>query len=119
MAFSAYNPPGNSIVRVDLAAGDPVAAGFGPEDYVFLNSAVLFADLSEGVQVAASLDGDGFFVSGWWPGWQTNDAGGAAVAIHKSAGGQDVTLIGFDTLFRGHPENGFRMVANAIYNGLD
>ncbi len=121
MSFSQYNPPGNSIVRVDLTAGDPVSAGFGEEGYVFVYSAVLFSDLSEGVSIAASLDEDEdeFVVSGYWPGWQSSGANGAAIAIHKTDGTQDMTLIGFDPVFRAHPENGFRMVANAIYNGLD
>jgi hypothetical protein len=84
-----------------------------------VNSAVLFGELGEGVEVAASLDEFDFFVSGYWPGWPTSGAHGAAVAIHRILGEQDVTLIGFDALFRAHPENGFRMVANAIYNGLE
>jgi hypothetical protein len=117
--FAEHNPPGNSIARVDLAPGDPVSAGFGAEGYVFVNSAALYSDLGEGVQVAATLDDGEFFVSGYWPGWQTSGVNGAPVVIHKTADGQDVTLIGFDALFRAHPENGFRMVANAIYNGLD
>jgi hypothetical protein len=120
MDFAEYNPPGNSIARVDMAAGDPISAGFGEQAYVFVNTAALFSDLGDGVEVAASLlDGADFFVSGYWPGWPESEAGGAAVAIHKTVGTQDMTLIGFDALFRAHPENGFRMVANAIYNGLD
>ena len=119
LAFTEYNPPGNSIARVDLTPGDPLAAGFGAENYVFVNSAALFGELGEGVQIAASLQEGDFLVSGYWPGWQASGANGAAVAIHKTTGGQDVTLIGFDALFRAHPENGFRMVANAIYNGLE
>ena len=83
-----------------------------------MNSTALFSDLGDGVEIAASL-ADDFFVSGYWPGWQESGANGAAVAIHKTTGEQDVTLIGFDALFRAHPENGFRMVANAIYNGLE
>jgi hypothetical protein len=119
MDFEEYNPPGNSIARVDLAPGDPLSAGFGEEGYVFVNSAVLFSELGDGVEVAACLDESDFFVSGYWPGWQDSGAYGAAVAIHKTIGEQDMTLIGFDALFRAHPENGFRMVANAIYNGLE
>jgi len=117
--FDLSTSSGNSIVRVDLTAGDPVSAGFGQEGYVFINSTALFSNLSDGVEVAASLDATDFFVSGFWPGWQTSGAYGAAVAIHKTSGAQDVTLIGFDVQFRAHPENGFRMVANAIYNGLE
>jgi hypothetical protein len=39
--------------------------------------------------------------------------------LKDAPGEQDVTLIGFDALFRAHPENGFWMVANAICNGLE
>jgi hypothetical protein len=117
--FTQTEPPGNSIARVDLTVGDPISAGFGDKDYVFVNSTALFHDLGDGVEIAASLDAVDFFVSGYWPGWQTSNAYGAATAIHKTIGDQDVTLIGFDTIFRAHPENGFRMVANAIFNGLE
>jgi hypothetical protein len=119
MNFAEYSPPGNSLARVGFAAGDPVSAGFGEEGYVFVNGTTLFSDLPADVEVAASLNDADFVVSGYWPGWQTSGAGGAAVVIHKTVGTQDVTLIGFDAQFRAHPENGFRIVANAIYNGLD
>ncbi|MGC9335174.1 MAG: hypothetical protein ACP5JJ_13560 [Anaerolineae bacterium] len=110
---------GNSIARVDMALGDPIAAGFGAAGYVFVNGSALFSNPGPGVEVAASLDDTDFFISGYWPGWPDSGAYGAAVAIHKAVGSQDMALIGFDALFRAHPENGFRMVANAIYNGLD
>ena len=84
-----------------------------------MNSTALFSARSDDVEVAASLDDTDFFVSGYWPGWPTSGVYGAAVAIHKTKDGQDMTLIGFDAVFRAHPENGFRMVANAIYNGLE
>jgi hypothetical protein len=119
MDFAQTNPPGNSIARVDLTAGDPISAGFGEQGYIFVNQTTLFHDLGPGVQVAARLDADDFFVSGYWPGWPTSGAYGAAVVLHRTIDDQDITLIGFDTLFRAHPENCFRMVANAIYNGLD
>jgi hypothetical protein len=119
MSFDEYNPPGNSIARIDLTDGDPVAAGFGEQGYVFVNATALFSIQSDDVEVAASLDAEDFFVSGYWPGWPDSGAAGKAVAIHKTVGAQDMTLIGFDAIFRAHPENGFRMVANAIYNGLE
>ena len=122
LGFVEYNPPGNSIGRVDFAAGDPISAGFGEEGYVFVNATALFAfeEPNPDVEIAASLKDTGFIVSGYWPGWEDSGQGGAAVVIHQtSESGQDITLIGFDAVFRAHPENGFRMVANAIYNGLD
>jgi hypothetical protein len=71
------------------------------------------------IDVTTSLNDIDFVVSDYWPSWQTNGAGGAAVVRQQTVGNQDVTLIGFDAQFRAHPKNGFRMVANTIYNGLD
>ena len=42
-----------------------------------------------------------------------------SIVVHTSDGDQDTVLIGFDPTFRGMPESSFRMVANAIYSGLD
>jgi hypothetical protein len=44
------------------------------------------------------------------------------IVVHGENGAeglQDSILIGFDPTFRGHPEDSFRMVGNAIYTGLD
>jgi hypothetical protein len=41
------------------------------------------------------------------------------VVVHYANGDSDMTLIGLDVTFRGHPENTFRLLANAIYEGLD
>jgi hypothetical protein len=118
--FDIEFPPGNSIVHVDYNPADSVAAGFGEQGYVFVNYAAFFKDLGEGVEVTARIqDRPDFLVSGFWPDWQTSGANGAPVVIHGGQGTQDVTLIGFDPTFRAHPEDSFRMVANAIYSGLD
>ncbi len=120
LAFNIDYPPGNSIVHVDYNLDDPVAAGFGDEGYAFVNYAALFSDLGEGVEVSASIqDRPDFLVSGFWPGWQTSGANGAPIAIRGEQDSQDVTLIGFDPTFRAHPEDSFRMVTNAIYNGME
>jgi hypothetical protein len=41
------------------------------------------------------------------------------VVVHGDKGDSDITLMGLDVTFRGHPENTFRLLANAIYEGLD
>jgi hypothetical protein len=118
--FDFDYPPGNSIVHVDYNADDSVAAGFGEEGYAFVNYAAVFSDLGEGVEVTASIqDRPDFLVSGFWPGWQDSGVNGAPIVIRGEQGSSDVTLIGFDPTFRAHPEDSFRMVANAIYSGLD
>jgi len=110
---------GNAIVDVAFSATDGVAGGFLDEDYAFVFTPAWFTDLGAGVTSSAEFGPGDFLVSGFWPGWQTSGAAGAPVIVHAANGDSDVTLAGLDLTFRGHPENSFRLLANAIYNGLD
>jgi hypothetical protein len=97
-----------------------VTAGFEKNGYAFAYDPVVFTGMAAGIAVSARVAaGDDFLVSGFWPDWQTSGAGGMPVVIHGARGAQDVTLIGIDPTFRGHPENTFRMVGNAIFSALD
>jgi hypothetical protein len=112
----------NAIVKTDYTPGDSVAAGFVQNDYAFVYYPLWFTGLAEGVQVSARYDDGDFLISGFWTDWPTSGAKGAPVIVHGSNGDkgiQDFTLMGIDVTFRGHPENTFRLVGNAIYNGLD
>lgn len=96
-----------------------MGSGFGAEGYGFANGTRTFSALGAGVQVAASVAADDFLVSGYWPDWQTSGAAGQPIVIRWASGSQDAVLIGLDPIFRGHPEDSFRLVANAIYSGLE
>lgn len=120
LSFTTLNPPGNSIARVVYAVDDGLAAGFRPDGYAFINATAIFDSLGEGVAVAASIeDSADFLVSGFWPGWQESGTAGLPLVIHNVDGVQDTVLIGFDVTFRAHPEDSFRLVANAIYAGIE
>ena len=110
---------GNAIVDVAYSATDGVAGGFLDEDYAFVYTPAWFTRLGAGVVSSAEFaDGD-FIVSGFWPFWADSGAAGSPVVVHGSDGDSDTALIGLDVTFRGHPENTFRLLANAIYNGLE
>ena len=119
--FTATSYPGtlDSAIRVDYNTSDPVGSGFGAEGFGFANGTRTFSGLGAGVQVAASIKNGGFLVTGYWPNWQTSGAAGRPIVIRWASGAQDATLIGLDPIFRAHPEDSFRLVANAIYSGLD
>ena len=115
---------GNAIVNVDYDPGDSVAAGFREDGYAFVYRSVWFTEWDEGTEISASIDADAdsFLVSGFWADWPTSGANGMPVIVHAENGDQDLQdtiLIGIDPTFRGHPENTFRIVGNAIYTGLD
>jgi hypothetical protein len=115
------NNDGNAIVIVDFEPTDDVAGGFPDSDYTFVFTPAWFTRLGAGVVSAADFSDGDFLVSGFWPYWESSGAAGAPVVVHYADENDDsdTTLIGLDVTFRGHPENTFRLLANAIYEGLD
>jgi hypothetical protein len=105
---------GNAILEIDYDPDDSVAAGFLEDGYAFVYRSAWFSD-TNGLDESASIDAGDFLVSGFWEDWQTSGANGMPIVIHDT----NLTLIGVDATFRGHPENTFRLLGNAIYNGLD
>ena len=97
----------------------PLPAAFPDEDYAFVYTPAWFTSLGADVVSSVKFSTGDFIVSGFWPGWQVSGAGGSPVVVRGSKGDSDTTLVGLDLTFRGHPENTFRLLANAIYNGLD
>lgn len=109
----------NAIVKITYSANDGVAGGFLDEDYAFVYGPAWFTRLGDGVTSSAEFDANNFVVSGYWVGWQGSGAAGYPVIVHGSKDDSDTTLFGLDITFRAHPENTFRLLGNAIYNGLE
>ncbi|MBK5107542.1 MAG: hypothetical protein JJE12_05405, partial [Anaerolineales bacterium] len=109
---------GNAILEIDYDPTDSVAAGFFEDGYAFVYRSAWFTEWPS-MEVSAWIDADDFLVSGFWEDWQTSGANGKPVVIHDSYGDADVTLIGINNTFRGHPEDTFRLLGNAIFNGLE
>jgi hypothetical protein len=110
---------GNAIIKIDYDPDDSVAAGFLEDGYAFVYRSAWFTDGTEDMEISASVDSGDFLVSGFWGNWQTSGANGMPIIVHQDIESSDVTLIGIDATFRGHPENTFRILGNAIFNGLD
>jgi hypothetical protein len=109
---------GNAILEIDYDPDDGIAAGFPEDGYAFVYRSVWFTEW-DGLEVSASIDAGDFLVSGFWPNWQAKGANGMPIVVHNGAGDSSLTLIGFDATFRGHPEDSFRILGNAIYNGFN
>jgi hypothetical protein len=113
------NNAGNAIVDVEYSSIDGVAGGFPDKDFAFVYTPAWFTRLGTDVVSSAEFSAGDFIVSGFWPGWQGSGAAGSPVVVHYSDDDRDTTLIGLDVTFRGHPENTFRLLGNAIFSGLD
>jgi hypothetical protein len=110
---------GNAIVQLELTDNDSVIAGFGPTTYAFVSSPTWFEGVGAEVTVNAALPPNNFLISGYWPGWQESTASGKPVIITQSTGLSDVTAAGIDMVFRGHPENAFRILGSVIFAAQD
>jgi hypothetical protein len=110
---------GNAIVDVIYSDSSGVAGGFRDNDVAFVYTPAWFTRLGTGTEAVVTMGGGDFLVSGYWPGWEVSGAAGMPVVVYGANGDGDVTLIGLDVTFRGHPENTFRLLGNAIYEGLD
>lgn len=110
--------PVSAIVAVTFTDSG-AAGGYADEDVAFVYSPTWFTDLGPGVEVAAAMGTGDFLVSGYWPGWESSGAAGQPVVVSSHTGDGDVTLIGLDATFRGHPENAFRLLGNGIFEGAD
>jgi hypothetical protein len=110
---------GNGIVTIDYDSSDQVAAGFSEDSYAFVYDPIWFSDLSAPFEIVASIDNGDFFVSGYWPDWKNSTASGKPIIVRAEENSQDITLIGSDPTFRGHPKNDFKIIGNAIYSGLE
>ncbi len=113
------NDSGNAIVKVEFSATESSVGGFRDEDYAFVYTPAWFTSLGPDVVSSAEFSTGDFLVSGYWPGWEVSGAAGSPVIVQTANGDSDVTLTGLDLTFRGHPENSFRLLANAIYDGLE
>jgi hypothetical protein len=110
----------NGVIMVDYESDHPVAGQYPADGHAFVFGPVWFTDWDPGLEVAARIDaGPEFLVSGFWTTWDASGAEGNAIALHGPAGLSDVTLLGLHPTFRAHTRHTFRILANAIYNGLD
>ena len=109
---------GNAILEIDYDPDKSIAAGFLEDGYAFVYRSVWFTDVG-GMEVSARIESDEFLVAGFWEDWQTSGADGEPVILNDDYDGADVTLIGINNTFRGHPEDTFRILGNAIFTGLD
>ena len=66
----------NGVLKAVYAPTDPVAAQYPEENYCFVYGPLWFTSLGPGVSTSISIDSGDFFVSGFWPTWDTGGAAG-------------------------------------------
>jgi hypothetical protein len=126
MAYES-NGDADAILKISYDPIRSISTGFREDGYGYVLGAIWFKDRDPDdgiddfadVSVCASIQTDDFLEAGYWPDWQGLNGIEKPTIVHRKNEGQDITLIGLEATFRGHPKNTFRLVGNALFNGLD
>lgn len=102
----------NGIVMASYDPSNLIASYYRESDCAFVYQPVWFDSVGEGVTVHARYGEGDFFLAGWWRGNEV--AAGKPAIVSGSHGNGRVVYMGFQPVFRAHPEFTFRLLANSI-----
>ncbi|KUP21926.1 M14 family metallopeptidase [Paenibacillus sp. DMB5] len=102
------------LFKATISQDSLITAPYEESEYLYTVSAAYITAVPEGAEILAKYGtGDDFFKAGWWP---NNDAAKDQVlALDYQTDSMHVTLFANDLLNKYHPQNQFRLLANAIY----
>ncbi|MBY9078919.1 S-layer homology domain-containing protein [Paenibacillus sp. HN-1] len=102
------------LFKADISQNSVITAPYADSEYLYTVSAAFITSVPEGAEILAKYGtGDDFFKAGWWP--NSDAAKGQVLALNYQQGGVHVTLFANDLMNKYHPQNQFRLLANAIY----
>ncbi|WP_151738050.1 S-layer homology domain-containing protein [Paenibacillus tengchongensis] len=102
------------LFQANISQDSLITAPYEAEEYLYTVSAAYITSVPEGAKVLATYGtGDDFFKAGWWP--NSSAAKGHVLALDYQTDNIHVTLFANDLLNKYHPQNQFRLLANAIY----
>ena len=116
-----YNWDTDAITKIAYDPMNTISSNFREAGYGYFLGAFWFENPPVGAIVSASIPVGDFMVSGTWN-MDLNEGGdpaGQPVVVYVEKDDQDITLIGIDATFRGHPKNTFRLVGNAVFSSID
>lgn len=102
------------LFQATLSQDSVITAPYADKEYLYTVSAAYITAVPEGAEVLAKYGtGEDFFKAGWWP--NSDAAKGQVLALNYQKDNIHVTLFANDLLNKYHPQNQFRLLANAIY----
>lgn len=105
------------VLKAEINTDNVITGNYSEIDYLYNKSGSWIETIPATSKVLASLvDGDDFYVAGWWP--NHNLAKGKTYIIQDKVGDATITLFANHITNRAHPSHQFRMLANAIYDGI-
>ncbi|MDP4099274.1 S-layer homology domain-containing protein [Paenibacillus sp. P96] len=106
------------LFRTILNQNNTVTAEYPLEDYFYTASGSWITSVPDNADVVAQISGEnGFYLAGWWPGHEKAQGQvlGIATKQDQDTANPNVVLFANDLVNRDHPQNQYRIVANAIF----
>jgi hypothetical protein len=105
------------VLRAEIDTDSVITGNYSEIDYLYNKSGSWMETIPATSKVLATLlDSEDFYVAGWWPNHDL--AKGKPYIIQDKVGNSTITLFANHITNRAHPSHQFRMLANAIYDGI-
>ncbi|QHI71796.1 S-layer homology domain-containing protein [Aminipila terrae] len=105
------------VLKAVLDTDSVITGRYNENDVLYNNSASWIEKVPATAKVLASIsDKEGFYTAGWWP--NHDEVKGKAYIIQDQAEKGKITLFASHITNKGHPSHQFRLLANAIYDGM-
>ncbi|CAH1207566.1 hypothetical protein PAECIP111892_02925 [Paenibacillus auburnensis] len=102
------------LFQANVSQDSVITAPYADNEYLYTVSAAYITAVPQGAEILAEYGtGEDFFKAGWWP--NSDAAKGQVLALNYQTDNIHVTLFANDLLNKYHPQNQFRLLANAIY----
>ncbi|MNB79926.1 Endo-1,4-beta-xylanase A precursor [compost metagenome] len=102
------------LFKATISQDSLITAPYEESEYLYTVSAAYITSVPEGAEILVKYGtGDDFFKAGWWP--NSDAAKDQVLALDYQTDSIHVTLFANDLLNKYHPQNQFRLLANAIY----
>ncbi|MFT5874983.1 MAG: hypothetical protein ACI8WT_003963 [Clostridium sp.] len=122
--FDYVNTDYEGLMRAVVAQESMITSGYSEKETIYDSQGGYIGVVPEGAKVLTSIStGDDYFKAGWWPDTDIAfgiDKGkllakGKALAITTKVGNSDITIFANNLVNKAHPQNDWRMLANAIF----
>ena len=105
------------LLKAEITQDSLLTAGYGQHELLYIaTGSWIEKSTAEAIILAKVSDNTDFFISGWWPNHEL--VRGKALAISHKTEALNITLFSLDITNMAHPQNSYRLLANAIYSSI-
>lgn len=105
------------LIRAEITQDSLLTAGYNQHELLYIATGSWIEKVPIDAKILARVSAkEDFYVCGWWPGHEA--AYGKILAIGGKIKNSNITLFATDITNKAHPQNSYRLLANAIYSSM-